>query len=96
MKLHTLTAVDRTVLYKSCLPTKLINYEVVSTRWFKYDRDYLCVNESQFVPVIFEPPCIKYQEWFSYPACKLHLACATLSFRTSLGLPHSSTTSHKR
>jgi hypothetical protein len=30
----------------------------VNTRWFKYDRDYLCVNKSQFVPVIFEPPCI--------------------------------------
>jgi hypothetical protein len=30
-----------------------------STRWFKYDRDYLCVNKSQFVPVIFEPPCIR-------------------------------------
>jgi hypothetical protein len=29
----------------------------LSTRWFKYDRDYLCVNKSQFVPVIFEPPC---------------------------------------
>jgi hypothetical protein len=28
------------------------------TRWFKYDRDYLCVNKSQFVPVTFEPPCI--------------------------------------
>jgi hypothetical protein len=27
------------------------------TRWFKYDQDYLCVNKSQFVPVIFEPPC---------------------------------------
>jgi hypothetical protein len=27
------------------------------TRWFKYDRDYLCVNKSQFVLVIFEPPC---------------------------------------
>jgi hypothetical protein len=26
-------------------------------RWF-YDRDWLCVNKSQFVPVIFEPPCI--------------------------------------
>ena len=32
----------------------------VPTRWFKYDRDYLCVNKSQFVPVIFEPPCT----WF--------------------------------
>jgi hypothetical protein len=28
-----------------------------TTGWFKYDRDYLCVNKSQFVPVIFEPPC---------------------------------------
>ena len=28
------------------------------TRWFKYNRDYLCVNKSQSVPVIFEPPCI--------------------------------------
>jgi hypothetical protein len=27
------------------------------TRWFKYDQDDLCVNKSQFVPVIFEPPC---------------------------------------
>jgi hypothetical protein len=26
------------------------------TRWFKYGRDWLCVNKSQFVPVIFEPP----------------------------------------
>jgi hypothetical protein len=33
-----------------------------STRWFKYDLDYLCVNKSQFVPVIFEPPCISYAE----------------------------------
>ena len=30
---------------------------VPNTRWFKYDRDDLCVNKSQFVPVIFEPPC---------------------------------------
>jgi hypothetical protein len=30
-----------------------------SSRWFKYDRDDLYVNKSQFVPVIFEPPCIK-------------------------------------
>jgi hypothetical protein len=27
------------------------------TRWFKYDQDDCCVNKSQFVPVIFEPPC---------------------------------------
>ena len=31
--------------------------EIRFTRWFKYDRDDLCVNKSQFVPVIFEPPC---------------------------------------
>ena len=24
-----------------------------NTRWFKYNRDYLRVNKSQFVPVIF-------------------------------------------
>jgi hypothetical protein len=31
-----------------------------NTRWFKYDRDWLCVNKSQFVPVIFEPPCYEH------------------------------------
>jgi hypothetical protein len=31
----------------------------INTRWFKYDRDDLCVNKSQSVPVIFEPPCTK-------------------------------------
>jgi hypothetical protein len=30
-----------------------------SIRWLKYDRDDLCVNKSLFVPVIFQPPCIK-------------------------------------
>jgi hypothetical protein len=30
----------------------------LNTRWFRYDRDDLCVNKSQFFPVIFEPPCI--------------------------------------
>ena len=39
--------------------TKTIDIKIyINTRWFKYDRDYLCVNKSQFVPVIFEPPCI--------------------------------------
>ena len=40
--------------------TTTINTNTVTaarTRWFKYDRDDLCVNKSQFVPVIFEPPC---------------------------------------
>ena len=38
--------------------TQTVQCYAKSTRWFKYDRDYLCVNKSQFVPVIFEPPCI--------------------------------------
>ena len=31
---------------------------IVNTRWFKYDRDYLCVNLATSVPVIYEPTCI--------------------------------------
>jgi hypothetical protein len=38
-------------------PTRYRKRHFVNTRWFKYDRDDLCVNKSQFVPVIFEPPC---------------------------------------
>jgi hypothetical protein len=34
------------------------NIKYKCTRWFKYDRDWLCVNKSQFVPVIFEPSCM--------------------------------------
>ena len=45
---------DRTVITWICHLYLLSR----STRWFKYDRDYFCVNKSQFVPVIFEPPCI--------------------------------------
>ena len=37
-----------------------LNITGQSTRWFKYDRDCLCVNLATSVPVIFEPPCIKY------------------------------------
>ena len=33
-------------------------YTYIYTRWFKYDRDCLCVNLATSVPVIFEPPCI--------------------------------------
>jgi hypothetical protein len=36
---------------------------LVNTRWLKYDRDYLCVNKQQSVPVIFEPPCILVHAW---------------------------------
>ena len=38
-------------------PYIFILFVFYTTRWFKYDRDYLCVNKSQFVLVIFEPPC---------------------------------------
>jgi hypothetical protein len=31
---------------------------VYNRRWFKYGREDLCVNKSQFFSVIFEPPCI--------------------------------------
>ena len=41
---------------QNLLPSNLLQK---NTRWFKYDRDYLCLNKSQFVPVIFEPPFIK-------------------------------------
>ena len=30
----------------------------ITTRWFKYDRDWLHLVYTQIVPVIFEPPCI--------------------------------------
>jgi hypothetical protein len=49
------------------------NNTVIYTRWFKYDRDYLCVNKSQFVPVIFEPACTNVQlivtETWNLPTC---------------------------
>ena len=53
-----------------------------TTRWFKYDRDYLCVNKSQFVPVIFEPPCIKY---YAY--------CTTISLPSNTATHNSATQS---
>ena len=40
-----------------CANKKVIVVTNRNTRWFKYDQDYLCVNKSKFVPVIFEPPC---------------------------------------
>ena len=39
------------------LQSRKAGFRTVYTRWFIYDRDYLCVNKSQFVPVLFEPPC---------------------------------------
>ena len=45
--------------YNMYIPVKEIHATCynIYTRWFKYDRNDLCVNKSQFVPVIFEPPC---------------------------------------
>ena len=43
---------------KMAYRAKIFRPEATYTRWFKYDRDDLRVNKSQFVPVIFEPPCI--------------------------------------
>jgi hypothetical protein len=34
-----------------------VSWRLFITKWFKYDLDDLCVNKSQSVPVIFEPPC---------------------------------------
>jgi hypothetical protein len=45
------------LLILSFLQENCFTISVNNRRWFKYDRDYLCVNKSQFVPVIFDPPC---------------------------------------
>jgi hypothetical protein len=42
-------------------------HDTENTRWFKYYWDYLHVNKSQFVPVIFEPPCMKKREFLFCP-----------------------------
>jgi hypothetical protein len=55
-------------------------------RWFKYDRNWLCVNKSQFVPVIFEPPCTN----LSVPQGNIitteHLSVPQLTFRNEVYL----------
>jgi hypothetical protein len=45
------------IFYKIVPHTSTFYKLVYCTRWFKYDRYDLCVNKSQFVLVIFEPPC---------------------------------------
>ena len=50
--------VQRILLKVNSYKDKIFDVAGENTRWFKYDRDDLCVNKSQFVPVIFEPPCI--------------------------------------
>jgi hypothetical protein len=49
------------------------------TRWFKYDRDDLCVNKSQFVPVIFEPPCMSVFQMnvLQGPSLEMDTLCAS-------------------
>jgi hypothetical protein len=54
------------------IPLVFVNVEVY-TRWFRYDQDDLCVNKSQFVPVIFEPPCICAHTQFYVHVCARHL-----------------------
>jgi hypothetical protein len=45
------------IVHITLFPILNLLYFCICTRWFKYDRDDLCANKSQFVPVIFEPPC---------------------------------------
>jgi hypothetical protein len=55
-----------------------------NTRWFKYDRDDLCVNKSQFVPVIFEPP------WTSAHSVLTELQFNSFKINHGLNWGHSS------
>jgi hypothetical protein len=48
-------------------PMRLSESKSDSTRWFKYDRDYSCVNKSQFFRVIFEPSCSFLFNAFRFP-----------------------------
>jgi hypothetical protein len=48
------------------IQNKKRTYTPVYTRWFKYDGDNLCVNKSQFVQVIFEPPCTNPSMQFTF------------------------------
>jgi hypothetical protein len=48
---------------------KMIRKVPLFTKWFKYDRDDLCVNKSQFVAVIFEPPCTISTLRIAYTCC---------------------------
>ena len=41
----------------SAMASSFLKRFLKHTRWFKYDRDCLCVNKPVTVPVIFEPPC---------------------------------------
>jgi hypothetical protein len=57
-KLCVILCYKSTALLHRSTHTHTNIHAYIHKRWFKYDRDYLCVNKSQFVPVIFEPHCI--------------------------------------
>jgi hypothetical protein len=69
-----LRAVWFAVIRKKTVESTLLLHRNINqrTRWFKYDRGWLCVNKSQFVPVTFEPPytwtsdCEKTHDEFDY------------------------------
>jgi hypothetical protein len=59
MYIHTYTHIQTSCLFIHIyIYIYIYIYTHTHTRCFKYDRDYLCVKMSEFVPVIFEPPCI--------------------------------------
>jgi hypothetical protein len=57
--------------------------KMLYTRWFEYDQDDLCVNKSQFVPVIFEPRCI-YIYFFFFFCRTLNLSAHRVSDNTRI------------
>ena len=62
----------------------------VSTRWFKYDRDWLFIVYTQKVPVIFEPPCI-----FRYISSKMQRHTVYLYLETALQVSGGISTHHQ-
>ena len=62
-----------------------------STGWFKYDRDYLCVNKPVTVPVIFEPPFIlirsnEMQQYAGIYLLQNHSTCFGCTSQPSSGI----------
>ena len=58
MLLSNHLSLSRYNVHDLTMTLRTLHFLPYNTRWFKYDRDYLCLYKSQFVPVIFEPPCI--------------------------------------
>ena len=76
---HFLCVPYRALRESAMKDTNKCNCNYKRTRWFKYDRDDLCVNKSQFVPVIFEPPCIITTVFvgFLHKVSNLFITCKT-------------------